>query len=174
MRKYIFLTFFPFLFLNNFAQANFIESHYLKVEIDPDSRRIDANDTVTLSAVRGDIRFTINKNLLLRSVKSRGKDLKYETFQDGHKRVLRIQNRKVKVVDLSYSGIIYDEIKKEKDITFVKGDITSGLISKEGVFLSPDSGWYPDDEDSLSVFNINVRIKGGLKVITQGELMKRE
>lgn len=174
MRKYIFLIFFPFLFLNNFVQANLIESHYLKVEIDPDSRKIDVNDRVTLRPVRGDVRFTINKNLLLRSVKSGGKDLRYETFLDGHKRVIKIQNRKVKVIDLSYGGIIYDEIKKEKDITFVKGDITSGLISKEGVFLSPDSNWYPDEEDSLSVFNINVRIKGGLKVITQGELIKRE
>lgn len=181
MKKYIFLFLFLFLPLNSSAQADLIKSHYLRIELEPDKHTIEAKDIVTLKRTREITEFTINKNLRLNSVKSEGRDLRYEVSEacskrcesDGHKKIIKVYSRGSTRIGFSYSGIIYDEIKKAKDITFVRGDITSGLISKEGVFLSQDSGWYPDMMGSFSIFNIDIRIKGGLKVITQGTLIKR-
>lgn len=151
-----------------------ILSHHIKVEIDPENRRIDAKDTMILKEKKEITEFTINKNLKLKSIKSEERDLRYEVSEDGYKKIIKLYSGGSTKIEFSYSGVIYDEIKKAKGLTFLRGDTTSGLISKEGVFLSPDSGWYPDIEGSLPVFNIDVIIKDGLRVITQGDLIRRE
>jgi hypothetical protein len=148
--------------------------HNLKVELDPANRTIDAVDTVTLKQPMEEIEFTLNKNLELKSIKSGGKDLRNQISENGNRKIIKVYGEGKTKIDFSYSGIIYDEIMKAKGLTFLRGDTTSGLISKEGVFLSSDSGWYPDIEGFLSVFDIDVIIKDGLKVITQGDLLKRE
>lgn len=170
--KYL-LTLLITIFIHYSAYGDIL-SHHLKVEIDPDSRGIEARDTVTLSHIGEVTEFTINKDLKINSIKSGKTDLRFVASRNGYKKVIKVYNEGSTKIDFSYSGIIYDEIKKAKDLTFVRGDTTSGLISKEGVFLSSDSGWYPDIEGSLSVFNIDVKIKGGLRVITQGDLIRRE
>lgn len=182
MKKYLFSALFLFLSFDASAHADLIKSHHLRIELIPDKHTIEAKDIVTLKETRKVTEFTINKNLKINSVKSEMMDLRYEVSEvcsercesNVYKKIIRVYSRGSTKIEFSYSGIIYDEIKKARGITFIMGDTTSGLISKEGVFLSSDSGWYPDEEDSLSVFNINARIKGGLKVVTQGELMRRE
>jgi hypothetical protein len=48
-----------------------------------------------------------------------------------------------------YDGQIYDQIRKGPDLVFVVGDLTTGLIGEEGIFLPARGEWYPQLADSM-------------------------
>ena len=41
------------------------------------------------------------------------------------------------------SNLPVDAVTKRDDLSWVVGDATRGLISEKGIYLSPESGWYP-------------------------------
>jgi aminopeptidase N len=77
-------------------------------------------------------------------------------------------------LSISYEGLIYDPVVKEKSLQFVRGDQTTGLIGLEGVYLSSSSYWYPQKPDSPSLFETEVTLPAPFRVITQGELLSEE
>lgn len=167
----------PVLFLFFLISVNSvsgeIKSHFLDLEIDPSRHFLNAKDTIHLNNETGNVTFHLNKDLKILSILSGIDTLEYSSIVKGDFQEVVVKTRGAKDITIHYEGVIYDEIKKADTLTFVKGDRTKGIISETGVFLSPESGWYPDD-DGLSIYNLRVRIKGGLKTITQGEFIKRQ
>lgn len=167
----------PFLFLFFLISVNIvsgeIKSHFLDLEIDPSRHFINAKDTIHLNNETGRVIFHLNKDLKILSIFSEIKPLEYTTSVVDDSQEVVVITGGAKDITIHYEGVIYDEIKKADTLTFVKGDRTKGIISERGVFLSPESGWYPDDE-GLSSYNLKVKVKGGLKTVTQGEFIKRQ
>jgi hypothetical protein len=78
------------------------------------------------------------------------------------------------LLSISYEGVIYDPVAKEKAFQFVRGDETTGLIGPEGVYLSSSSHWYPDRPNSMATFDVEATIAEPFRIVTQGELLSEE
>ena len=44
----------------------------------------------------------------------------------------------------------------------------SGHIGPEGVYLSSESQWYPDLDDSLATYDVTITVPDGWAAVTQG------
>jgi hypothetical protein len=69
-------------------------------------------------------------------------------------------------ITAAFSGVVADPVEKEPSLHFVTGDRTSGLISKDGAFLS-GGGWHPDT-GNLALFDLTARVPEGWSVVSQG------
>jgi len=162
-----------FLILSSGISDAAILSHQMDIEIDPHRHLINAMDTMRFERGSDKKRFFLNRDIRIISLKSGDTPLEYSKSIEGEYQEIIVDSSGLTEVTIAYEGIIYDEVKKAGGLTFVKGDRTKGIISEGGVFLAPETGWYPDDE-GLSIFHIKVKIKGGLRTVTQGEVVRRE
>ncbi|SDY26833.1 M20/M25/M40 family metallo-hydrolase [Nitrosomonas sp. Nm58] len=51
---------------------------------------------------------------------------------------------------------------------------TPGLISNEGVFLANSTAWYPQFEDVMVSFNLNIQVPADWDIISQGTLVREQ
>jgi aminopeptidase N len=157
-----------------------IQSHHLIIHLDPSQHLLKAEDRLEINMKRGRVytlSFLLHPHLkITRVVDQRtGQPLDWsEVNFSAHARRWDISLHKVEespLLSISYEGPIYDPVAKEKELQFVRGDVTSGLISPEGVFLSNATHWYPDRPGSMSTFQIEATIPEPFRIVTQGELV---
>ena len=67
-----------------------------------------------------------------------------------------------------YRGVIDDPPRDPRHLRFVTPSETSGHIGPEGVYLSSESQWYPDLEDSLATYDVTILVPEGWSAVTQG------
>lgn len=160
-----------------------IRSHHLNIQIDPSRHLLRAEDRIEVSTRGGwsqTLSLLLNPHLkIIRIVDQRtGALLQWSEAQfSAHANRLDISLQKVEeplILSFFYEGPIYDPIVKEKEPQFVRGDKTSGLIGPEGVYLSPDTHWYPDKPDSTALFLIEAAIPDPFRAVTQGELVSEK
>jgi len=170
-----------------------IQSHSLKIQLDPSTHNIKAEDQVEISLKEGmaqTLSFLLHSKLRITRVvdlKTKKPLFWKETpYSEMVKRVdisLKKGDSPFKRWDspqnplslsIAYEGPIYVPVVKEKALQFVKGDETSGLISSEGVYLSSSSYWFPDKPGSMAIFNLEASIPEPFRIVTQGELLSEE
>ncbi|MGZ3538960.1 MAG: M1 family metallopeptidase, partial [Thermodesulfobacteriota bacterium] len=156
-----------------------IQSHHLIVEIDPARHFLKVEDRLEIIK-RGRVQtlsLTLNPKLKVTRVADRGtgQPLPWSeaTFSAQARRLdISIQRAgEPLLLSISYEGPVYDPILKEKELQFVRGDQTTGLISHEGVYLSAATHWYPDRPDSMAKYEIEASIPDPFRIVTQGELV---
>ncbi len=157
-----------------------IHSHHLSVHVDPSQHLLKAEDRLDISVKWGRTRtlsFLLNPHLkITRVVDQRaGQPLTVSeaAFSGPAKRwdVSLQKAEETALLSIIYEGPIYDPVIKEKELQFVKGDQTLGLISQDGVYLSSSTHWYPDKPGSLSTFQIEATIPEPFRIVTQGQLI---
>jgi hypothetical protein len=160
-----------------------IQSHSLKIQIDPPNHILKAEDQIEISLEEGKAQ---NLSLLLHSKLRITRIVNLRTrkplfwreipYSDMVKRldVFLKKGEGPLYLSISYEGPIYDPVAKEKTLQFVRGDQTSGLIGSEGVYLSSSSYWFPDRPGSMAIFNLEASIPEPFRVVTQGELLFEE
>ncbi len=157
-----------------------IQSHHLIIHIDPSQHLLKAEDRLEINIKRGRLHtlsFLLHPQLkITRIVDQRtGQPLYWsEAIFSAHAKRWDISLQKAEettLLSISYEGPIYDPIVKERELQFVKGDQTPGLISPEGVYLSSATHWYPDRPGSMSNFQIEATIPEAFRIVTQGELV---
>ncbi|MGQ9570445.1 MAG: M1 family metallopeptidase [Thermodesulfovibrionales bacterium] len=152
--------------------------HDLKVILYPEQHRISAVDTITFPEGTPDkMQFVLHQGLKPSSptsgvkithVKEKKEDVLFELFKVKLTKVL-------KTIIIKYSGEIYHPIEavgKE----YIRGfKTTPGIISREGVYLSENSFWYPQFSEMVT-FNLEVEIPSTWYAVSQGErlLHKKE
>ncbi len=160
-----------------------IQSHHLTVQIDPSRHHLKAEDRLEIGMKGGrpqTLSFLLNPQLkIIRIVDPRtGVPLQWsEANFSAHANRLDISLQKMEeplILSVSYEGSIYDPVVKEKELQFVRGDKTSGLIGSEGVYLSSDTHWYPDKPDSIALFLVEATIPDPFRIVTQGELISEK
>jgi aminopeptidase N len=157
-----------------------IQSHRLSVHIDPSQHIIKGKDQLEIQArgKRPQISILLNSRMKVGEIVGvrTGQPLPWAetSFSDTVKRVDISLPSSSYSFSISYEGLIYDSIERERNLQFVRGDKTSGLVGTEGVYLSSSSHWYPDRPDSISLFETEVTIPAPFRVVTQGELVSEE
>ncbi len=157
-----------------------VQSHHLLVHIDPFQHLLRAEDRLQINFKRARLHtlsFLLHPELkITRVVDQRtGQPLHWsEAFFPGPAKRWDIFLQKVEetsLLSISYEGPIYDPVVKERELQFVRGDQTLGLISPEGIYLSNATHWYPDRPGSMSTFQIEATIPEPFRIVTQGELV---
>jgi len=157
-----------------------IQSHHLIANLDPSHHLLKAEDRLEISIKRGRLQtlsFLLHPQLKITRVVDRrtGQPLPWsEAVSSGPAKRWDVSLQRAEetpLLSISYEGPIYDPIVKEKELQFVKGDQTLGLIGPEGIFLFNGTHWYPDRPGSMSVFQIDATIPEPFRMVTQGELV---
>jgi len=156
-----------------------IRSHHLIVEIDPSRHFLKVEDRLEMTR-RGRVQtlsFLLNPKLKVTRVADQGTGQPFpwsEAPFSAQARRLDISVQRAEepiLLSVSYEGSVYDPILKEKELQFVRGDQTTGLISHEGVYLSAATHWYPDRPDSMARYEVEASIPDPFRIVTQGELV---
>jgi hypothetical protein len=157
-----------------------IQSHDLRIQIDPDRHFIQAEDRLEIVSEQTNaqlLSFYLHAKLeikrIINSKTGESLDWSETPLSDGVKRFdirLKKPGESLSLV-ISYQGQIYDPVVKEKSLHFVRGDQTTGLIGPEGVYLSSSSYWYPDQVSSMALFHVEATIPAPFRITTQGELL---
>jgi len=157
-----------------------IQSHHLIIQLDPSQHLLKAEDRLQINTKHGGLytlSFLLHPQLKITRVVDRrtGQPLHWseEAFSGPVKRwdVSLQKGEETPLLSISYEGPIHDPVAKERELQFIKGDQTLGLISPEGVYLSSSTRWYPDRPGSMSIFQIEATIPEPFRIVTQGELI---
>ncbi len=77
------------------------------------------------------------------------------------------------VVTLRYGGEVFDAPSAATFSREQIADQTSGIISEEGVYLSPASAWYPQQPGCLARYRMEVTSPAGFEVVSEGDITSR-
>ncbi len=82
-----------------------------------------------------------------------------------------VRERQEIPLDIAYEGVLQvaPYSKEEEDV-----GRTTGIISEEGVYLSPACMWYPDMPHSMATFRITVITPAGYESVTQGARVSKK
>ncbi len=175
-----------------------LRHHDMKVTLDPSSHRVAVRDRVTFQGIGSEVKevaVTLNKALVAASVSREGKSLPFRsralstsaapdaggTTQPDPRRAHEIvvaldqpvRAGETFALDFDYAGEIRDPPREPRHLRFVTPSETSGHIGPEGVYIGPETYWYPDVPDSLASYRVIVKTSTGWELIGQGELVDR-
>ncbi|MDA1137443.1 MAG: M20/M25/M40 family metallo-hydrolase [Planctomycetota bacterium] len=159
-----------------FAQ---ILSHQMEVTIEPSQSSLAVVDNVLIRTVRRaeKYRFYLSPNLEVSNILMDEKGVSFQRVQENGESLLEVQVGRQKRRDVElvwiYSGDIKAPVKGEGSLSFVRGEESEGRITEEGVYLAPQSGWYPDHPESLASFDLKVSLPEPFVAVSQGRLAER-
>lgn len=70
---------------------------------------------------------------------------------------------------LEYQGVMDTALRDVQEGLGREHQVSRGAITAEGVFLGPQSGWYPDIAGARYRFKLGVRLPAGWLAVTQGQ-----
>ncbi len=167
--------------------------HNLAVAIHPDIHQLDAVDQLTVkSTLSGMYTLLIGSNFEIEQVLLDGEVLLYdvvspenlvdykdefdgdEDFLEGAKGIrCHIEDKKKHILEVHYRGIVYDTLQVPEYSRGTLAEETTGIIGDEGVFLSPETHWYPDRPDEYASFSIKIVTPVAFASLTEGRLLAR-
>ncbi len=165
-----------------------IEHHQLVLALSPDSHRLIATDRVTVAggSPGQELAFSLAPTLVLERVE----DLTH--CQDPcefapsvpfarDRSSSRPESQRIFLkqppadptsgtirLNFVYHGVIDDPPREPRHLRFVTPSETAGHIGPEGVYLSSESQWYPDLDDSLATYDVRITLPDGWAAVTQG------
>jgi len=155
--------------------------HRLVLEIDPDSHRLSATDTMVVNTGPGGVdgaRFHLSQALKVASVVSGtdGDPCRFSSVPDANHREMQLitihcptaRPAGSTTLHWRYDGAIDDPPREPRHLRFVTPSETSGHIGSEGVYLSGETYWYPDVPGSVATFRVRATVPSGWSLVTQG------
>ncbi|MFH1755156.1 MAG: M1 family aminopeptidase [Candidatus Latescibacterota bacterium] len=170
-----------------------IVRHDMSITLHPGAHLLEAVDHMTiLASSSGMFAFLIGENFEIESLLVNGEKTRFdeisqeqlvnyqkefaadEDFGKGAKGVRLHINGEIKhILEIRYQGVVYDSLKVPEYSRGTLAEETTGIIGSEGVFLSPDTHWYPHLPDDYAYFSIKVRTPAGVESLTEGELIEK-
>ncbi|MFH1314111.1 MAG: M1 family aminopeptidase [Candidatus Eisenbacteria bacterium] len=172
-------------------------SHEITVSIFPPDKSLRATDVIRLAPEEiedGEVRFLINKDLTVESIRAdigverwyTEEDVDPGVFKaDADSEDLELLGRSKGIfivfpegtcadgpvsVEIEYAGVLYDSIQAPAE-AYAKGfGTTTGLIEDRGVFLTNESLWYPFQFDKMFRFVIRADVPYDWMPVSQGDL----
>jgi len=153
--------------------------HEMKILLKPKTSYIEVEDTITIpekifTENVGNLTFSLNGNLRLLSTTDDINILPITVNNGSDHHASDTMGYKIspssglRRFTLKYEGEIYQPLSKIEEDYSRSFNITSGLISSEGIFLSEASCWYPNFNDFLLTFTLDIKLPKGWDVISQG------
>ncbi len=170
------------------ARSPTITHHQLALELFPDSHQLVATDQVTLAGGTSgqELAFSLAPTLRLERIENvtacqNSCDSAASVAFGRNGLSDRPEVQRIIVLQPSgnpadgsvrlkfiYRGVIDDPPRDPRQLRFVTPSETSGHIGPEGVYLSSESQWYPDLEESLATFDVTLTVPSGWVAVTQG------
>jgi hypothetical protein len=152
-----------------------VSAHEVTVFLDPEKGLISATDRMTVRRGAGQLPLRLRGDLKIHAIKVDGRpddSIARDEKEPGpgiSRYLVRIPKGpgETGTVELTYEGVIREDVQKAKDLAHVAGDRSGGTISPEGVYLGEDTGWVPLD-DSMATFSVSATVPAGWSVATQG------
>lgn len=166
LRKYIWI--YAVVLLTSFsAFAERIQTHYsLKAVINPLVQGLEAQTTIRFSSpIQSNLRFRLYKDLEIETLKSNISLTKIQVQGDYAEYQITPLESEVKELELKYVGSLFSP---------VIDDVSSGLISSDGVALFGSSYWYPHFENSWITFELQTHLPENWRAVSQGSLLQDE
>jgi hypothetical protein len=175
-----------------------LQGHRIEAGLDLEQHRLDAVDRVTLGKTgRGSRtwRFRLDPELGIESVRVGDIPVDFHRIEEEmaggssgsgdaengrHPILWEIDLKGVDgtgeeiVVDIAYSGVIYDTLKVPSFSREFIANQTTGIIGTEGVYLGEASAWYPRRSGSLVPFTLDITVSSEFEVVSQGKLEVNE
>ncbi len=148
--------------------------------LDPAIHRIEATAAVSLDGEGGAAPvFEISARLAVTEALCDGERVAFEVApSEGDpllsRLTLRPGSRAPKRCSIRYAGEIHDPPSVASFSRETIADQTTGTIEPSGVFLSPDSGWYPRASRSPASFRLDVALPAGWDAVAEGSERGRE
>ena len=157
-----------------------ILSHTMDVVIHPAESRLRVVDKVQVRVAKKveRIQFVLSHALHVTNLFYEGREVPYSQMShEGGPRHIEIDigpgNERTVNLVWEYSGKIKAPIESERSLSFVRGEASLGRISDKGIYLAPQTHWYPDRKGSFSIFRLSVSVPEPFRVVTQGDLVER-
>lgn len=175
------------LFTSSIAEAYTPPSihHTLAVEIDPDTHRLTATDTLHLPGNLFDqtsLSFALNSHFTIDRIELNGQTVTVSpipTETPGQPTLTqwmvdplsstREQLKSSTTLKIAYHGQIDDSPKKSGGLRFIRPDKTNGHIGPQGVYLTSETLWYPTWEHHFVTFDLRITLPSDWQAITQGQ-----
>src|SRR3989449_6080114 len=169
-----------------------IRHHELFVQIVPEEHALIAKDRLTLEVPESQtlIRFSLAPTLQIDHIalvqESAGTeslihDVPFELEHGSTPESVQEVSISSQVVpaglvtlDVHYHGVINDPPRDPRHLRFVTPSETAGHIGPEGVYIGPETYWYPDVPNSLASYRVTATTPPGWEVIGQGGLVAHE
>jgi hypothetical protein len=153
--------------------------HEMKILLKPKTSYIEVEDTITIpekifKESAGNLFVSLNGNLHLLSATNNVEFIPIPVKDDSDHHTSDPMVYKISIPSgihsftLKYQGKIYQPLAKIEEEYSRSFNVTSGLISSEGFFLSEASRWYPNFNDYFLTFKLDVKLPKGWDVISQG------
>lgn len=150
--------------------------HNLDVELDPAHAGIRVSDTLILppelATGKKPVEFLLHQSFEVES----NVTIEKLSQQDIPPHLTRYRISKIPasgVVALKYSGVIDHPLEKPVEESARSFGSTLGIISQKGVFLDGNSGWYPDVDNDLVSFTLNVKTPQPWVAVSAGQRIKQ-
>ena len=178
MIQYIIL---PLFFLLSFSPLSLSASelihHDLNITLAPTVHRITVLDSISLPGDSPqEVTFLLHSGLnptssspLVRIVKEGSRD---EAVQLESYRVILPPG--LHSFTMTYAGSIYHPLGQQSRVQAQGFQDAPGTISDTGVYLSGNSGWYPDFGSMLMTFDLEVKLPGSWDAVSQGERTRHD
>lgn len=146
--------------------------HELRVVLYPDEKRFTAEDSITVPKdFPRTFSFFLHAGLSLSSP-TPGVIVIHEKVRTGRIPIASFKVQlppEMKTFLVKYGGVIYHAVEPYGQEQARGFRMTPGIISREGVYLSGGSLWYPNLEDGLVTFSLEVELPAGWDAVSQGE-----
>jgi hypothetical protein len=153
--------------LLSFSTAAAQVHHRIVATLTPPDHGIVATDRITVPAANGEsLTLRLAPSLTVDEVNGAG-----AWRREGDRLVVERPGAELVV---RYHGTLFDPPRPSGHLRFVAGDFTGGTIGAEGVYLDGGSGWYPDPERGLALFDLDVRLPEPFLAVSQGRLVARD
>ncbi|HIN33923.1 MAG TPA: signal protein PDZ, partial [Nitrospirales bacterium] len=150
--------------------------HEIHATLNPTRHSLRVEDTITfpehlLSEAKGQLDFLIHRSLQL-STPTTGATL---TRQPGPQAVIPLDYytlaipAETQTVVLRYEGEIYHPLAEQGEEYARSFTETPGLISKQGIYLAGSTAWYPQFDDHLMTFTIDIELPETWNAVSQGK-----
>lgn len=170
--------------------------HEIKITLKPQKHLIQVEDTIILpeeapSNQKGEWHFLLHKGLTPQSPSPGIRIIKNEGFPKSTQFGLTPEaftlDPKIPVASyiitlpegersfiLTYAGEVFDAPQQEGALSPRSFELSSGIVSEEGIFLEGQSFWYPWFNNDLVTFSLDVSLPAGWDVVSQGKRGRHE
>ena len=161
-----------------------VVSHDMDVELDPDQHRLQMTDRMTINVPdpsSSSLSFILNQSLRVSKVSiANGEGVAFTTVPNESETHASSTQRVNIALDASraagqplilewqYDGIIDDPPREPRHLRFVTPSETAGHIGPEGIYLSGETHWYPDQPGALPTFRVRVVTPAPWQAVTHG------
>lgn len=159
--------------------------HRMEIMLSPDTSEIQVKDQIHVpehyrdQSTATQLNFSLHAGLTITEVKgARVVSHKNDAASyAGHvplKRYTLTLPPRQETFSLAFSGSINHAVQGP-GLEYARSfSYTPGLISEEGVFLANSTAWYPQFEDSMVSFHLNIQVPVGWDIVSQGKLVQEQ